>query len=412
MYKALLVVASFSALAFSQVSAPIHIGVTNPPSPITRTFYASDFNNGKTWPATDGNGNTAKLSGIRLWDDSVKWGQVNPSFGVYDWSELDGWISKAQSAGLDVLYTFGDTPAYATTIPLGNGCAAPGPYSCGVPKDVNADGTGTDNYFKTYVTAVVTRYKGRIAYYEFWNEHDAHEFWAGNETQMVRMCKDASAIVRSIDPSAHILSPSVHGPTMATTFDAFIQGGGGSTFDYVNVHMRGQGNGNAIPESFLTMYADTTAEMKKRGIAKPITDGEWGILVNQLTDADMLESFWSRSLILRASVGLFRQYQYQWDSKSPYGLQGSVSGTAWNVVASWMTSKSVSPCLTSAGIYSCNIGSGVAVWNSLLTCENGKCSTKPYTVKQGAKTYSTIDGKTTAISEKTIQLGVKPVYVN
>jgi hypothetical protein len=413
MKKQLFLLLLMPLLSFLQsgtsIPTPIHVSVSTPPT--TTQFFASDFNNGTIWPGTDGKGNVAKLTGIRLWDDKVKWGQVNTASGVYDWSNLDAWIAKAQAQHLDVLYTVGDTPAYATKIPLGEACASPGPYSCGVPTDLNPDGTGTDNYYKTFMTALVTRYKGKIAYYEFWNEHDAHKFWSGNENQMVRMCKDAAAIVRSVDPAAKILSPSVHGPTMFTTFDTFITLGGGGTFDYVNVHMRGQGDTNTMPESFLAMYGDTTSEMMKRGINKPIVDGEWGILVNQLTDPDMLASFWARSLVLRASVQLFRQYQYQWDSKSPYGLQGSTSGTAWNVVASWLTGKSVLPCATAGGIYTCAVGNGTVAWNALLTCSNGTCQTKSYTVKQGAKSYGDVTGKTTAITGKTIPLGVKPLYI-
>lgn len=397
-------------LSFLQSSNQVNIPISVTSS-IKASFFASDLNNGKTWPPTDGTGKPAKITGLRVWDDNAKWGQLNPSFGVYNWTQLDSWIAKAQSANMDVLYTVGDTPAYATKIPLGEACASPGPYSCGVPTDLNPDGTGTDNYYKTFITALVTRYKGRISYYEFWNEHDSRVFWSGNESQMVRMCKDAASIVRSIDPSAKIISPSVHGPTMFTTFDNFIELGGGDTFDYVNVHMRGQGDTNIMPESFLTMYADTTAEMMKRNITKPITDGEWGILVNQVTDPDMVAAYYSRGMLLRSSVSLFRQYQYQWDSKAPYGLQGSLAGTAWNTVASWIAGNTVFPCSTSSGIYTCAVNKNLVAWNSLLTCSNGTCTTKPYAVKQGSKTYSTIDGLSHTIVGKTIPLGVKPVYI-
>jgi hypothetical protein len=38
-----------------------------------------------------------------------------------------------------------------------------------------------------WVRAVVTRYKGRIKYYELWNEPDAWNWWSGTTPQMLQM---------------------------------------------------------------------------------------------------------------------------------------------------------------------------------------------------------------------------------
>ena len=61
-------------------------------------------------------------------------------------------------------------------------------------------------------------------------------FWSGTTAQIVRMGQDASAIIRSIDPNARILSPSAHGPTMKTWFDGYVAAGGAASFDIVNAH--------------------------------------------------------------------------------------------------------------------------------------------------------------------------------
>ena len=74
----------------------------------------------------------------------MKWGHtLNTASGVYNWSKLDNWIAKAQAQHLDVLYTFGDTPQFAGSIPSNSPCNSPSPYSCSSPKDVNQDGTGS-----------------------------------------------------------------------------------------------------------------------------------------------------------------------------------------------------------------------------------------------------------------------------
>ena len=118
---------------------------------IKETFFGSSFNFFTTWPPTDGLGRVATLGAIRLWDDKVKWGQINTAQNSYDWSLLDSYIGMAQSLNADILYTFGDTPDYAGTIPSGNvHCLSPSDYSCSPPNDLNSDGTGADAYFSEF----------------------------------------------------------------------------------------------------------------------------------------------------------------------------------------------------------------------------------------------------------------------
>ncbi len=84
---------------------------------IKESFFGAGFNGFSTWPPTDGQKQVATLGGIRLWDDNEKWGQIETSKGVYDWSGLDSIMSKAQAQHVDVLYTIGDTPKWAGKIP-------------------------------------------------------------------------------------------------------------------------------------------------------------------------------------------------------------------------------------------------------------------------------------------------------
>ena len=152
---------------------------------IPLTFFGTSFNFFTIWPPTDGQGQVATLGSLRLWDDKVKWGQINTAKNQYDWTLLDSYMTMAQSMNLNVLYMFGDTPDYAGTIPTGSGihCLAPSDYSCSPPNDVNTDGTGTDKYFSDFVTALVTRYKGQISYYDLWNEPDCPCYFAGRSSR-------------------------------------------------------------------------------------------------------------------------------------------------------------------------------------------------------------------------------------
>jgi hypothetical protein len=291
---------------------------------IMTSFFGADFIGSNIWPPTDGLGNIPTLGGMRLWGGNVQWADVNPSTqNVFVWTDMDTWIADAQSEGWDVLYTFGNTPQWAGSIPAGNPCLiASGPYSCSPPNDLNADGTGTDADFSDFVTGLVTRYKGEIAYYELWDEPDCTCYWAGTTAQIVRMGADAAAIIRSIDPNARILSPSFHGPTAKTWFADYVAAGGQANFDIVNAHFRGTGiYPNSLPESFLTMYADVIAETAVLNLQSlPLWDDEHGIKTGQLSDPDELAGYVARSAILRAGVGLQRQYVYTWDEGDTLGL--------------------------------------------------------------------------------------------
>ena len=380
---------------------------------ISLSFFGADFN-GRVWPPTDGQNQPATLGALRIWDSGAKWGHLNTANGTYNWKPLDNWLDKAQGQNLDVLYTFGDTPQFAAGSNPPSGCLQPGIYSCAPPTDVNADGTGTDAYFQAFVTALVTHAAGRIAYYELWNEPDYKGFWGGTTAQLVRMGKDAAAIIRSLDPDAKIISPSAHGPSMATWFDGYIAAGGAPNFDIVNVHMRGANTANAIPETFLTVYGQVQSELQKRNLTSlPVWDDEYGILSGQgLTDPDMLAGFIARSVLLRAGVGLQRQYVYFWDTPSTaYGMQGNASGTAWNQVAKWLIGHSISPCTATGTIYKCALEDGEVVWDTAQTCSNGACTYSNYTYPSTCVWYHDISGNRTALSGKTVQIGYKPIFL-
>ncbi len=382
---------------------------------IPTSFFGADFIGSNIWPPTDGLGNIPTLGGMRLWGGNVQWADVNPSTqNVFVWTDMDAWIADAQSEGWDVLYTFGNTPQWAGSIPAGNPCLiASGPYSCSPPNDLNADGTGTDADFSDFVTGLVTRYKGEIAYYELWDEPDCTCYFAGTTAQIVRMGADAAAIIRSIDPNARILSPSFHGPTARTWFADYIAGGGQANFDIVNAHMRGTGiNPNGVPESFIVMYADVIAETAVLNLQSlPLWDDEHGIKVGQLSDPDELAGYVARSAVLRAGVGLQRQYVYTWDEGDTLGLQGNESGTAWDVVAGWLIGHTINACVASGTVYTCLVDDGQIVWDTAQTCSNGVCTTSNYTYPPAYTFQTNLSGTKTALAPPTVPIGYKPIFL-
>jgi len=133
----------------------------------------------------------------RLWDMKVAWNDINTSPGVFDFTELDRRVALVNSWGARPVLVLGLTPTWASTNPgAGNGIWGAG--SAAPPTSMD--------YWREYVTAVVTRYGSRIAAYEIWNEANLTTFWQGTPQQMAEMTSIASQI---IGESAIVMSPSV-----------------------------------------------------------------------------------------------------------------------------------------------------------------------------------------------------------
>lgn len=145
-----------------------------------------------TWP-------TIPIGSLRLWDNDTSWAQVEKQRGVFDWTTLDGAVATAQANGnKDILMVLAGTPAWASDDP--KAVALPVAGASGVPKDMTA--------WDEWVTAVVTKYKGRITAYQPWNEANLSTFWTGTPAQMADLTKRAYDIIKRIDPAATVVAPS------------------------------------------------------------------------------------------------------------------------------------------------------------------------------------------------------------
>lgn len=412
--------------------------------------FGSQFN---TTPLQDGLGKPAVLKTIRLWDNGLKWAQLQSAAGTYNFSQLLKWVKACQGAGYDMIYTFGCTPTFiANAANGGSGCSNPTGSSntCCPPTDVNTDGSGTDATLKAFFTALIQAVGvGVIKYYELGNEWDAKNFFNGTIQQAVRMGQDAAAIIRSLDPNAVILSPSFHGPTAASFFVSYCETvvngiPGWKNFDVVNVHMRasdtnqaGNKNANVDPTCFFTAYNQTLAALQTLKANKidltayPLWDDEHGYIPGQggdgyppvITDSKMLAAYVAVSLLLRASVGLAKDCYYSWTSNNGQeSLQNNDSGTAWNTVANLLIGKTIGPSTPATG-YSLgnnqfgppiftvpiNGGQGLWVWDQ---SQQSATTFSTFKYPSGYTKWQDIFGGSGTLSGGTVQIGCCPLYLS
>jgi len=134
----------------------------------------------------------------------VVWGNQNPSNGVYDWTQLDAIINPLYAQGKRVWYTLCGCPTWAAK-PANQATA--GLYgingSFSAPNDMA--------YLSAFVTALMTRYRGKITYLEIWNEpayDNSSSFFKGTATEMAQMARAVYQAAKAADPSVTVMSPS------------------------------------------------------------------------------------------------------------------------------------------------------------------------------------------------------------
>jgi hypothetical protein len=146
--------------------------------------------------------------------------------------------------------------------------------------------------------------------------------------------------------------------------------------------------------------------------ALPLWDSEHGIkITDDITDPDELAGYAARSAILRAGVGLQRQYVYTWDEGDIYGMQGNDSGTAWDVLAGWLIGHSINACVANGTVYTCAVDDGQIVWDTAQSCSNGVCTHSNYTYPPTYLWQTDISGTKTALIPPTVPIGYKPIFL-
>ncbi|HEV2467637.1 MAG TPA: hypothetical protein VGS78_00475 [Candidatus Sulfotelmatobacter sp.] len=309
---------------------------------------------------------TMPIYSMRLWDTNTGWAQLNPSKGVYDWSTLDSWISAAGSNNAQLIYTFGQTPGWASSKPNDSSCDYEN-GACDPPNDLNSDGTGTDQHFVNFVTAIA-QHAPSITYWEMWNTpHDIKQ-WTGTDAQLVRMVKDANTYIKKYIPGAKIISPAngqlnyqypAANCTMADKMGGYLAAGLGPYIDIMALHTYY----TTVPEDIVPVIQCYQSTMKTYNVSSlPLwsTEGAWGFNTDFANTVDQ-EGFVARLYLLLWSNGVVRHYWYAWNDQntgtlSNHGVINSV-GTAYQQVESWMSGRTMSTLCSenSKGIWTCGL---------------------------------------------------------
>ncbi|MGB8114652.1 MAG: hypothetical protein WCF22_12810 [Candidatus Sulfotelmatobacter sp.] len=345
---------------------------------------------------------------LRLWDSKTNWIDLETSNGVYDWSNLDAMLAEAQTMGVDVLYTFGKVPAWASSNPTDPNCTdIYHAGDCAPPSDVNSG----DDYFKAYVTALMAHVGTKISYFEMWNEPYNLPYWDGTPQELAIMVADAAPIILAANPEALIMTPSVspwkNQHVFVQNFLDAIQGE--VTFDVFSMHdYTWGGPAEKIVSEIESVEAFQTAvgmqNLPLWGVEG--SDKEWTTAPGLSTQQER-NDFIARYYTLELNHGSLRHYWYSWNGE-PGTLMGTQGATVYATVSSWFTNRTPKGCLVTpvkgGDKYICTL-KDTAV-HQIVWVTNG---TSTFSTK--ASYYQTELGVTNPVVGGSVPINQSPIFI-
>lgn len=243
-----------AAAAPPQEAVPGRAQVATPvPTPTPRPIEVTGFQLGiQVQPNTDPEvyrlwmgevRDKLKLGWIK---QQVRWEDVEPQPGVYNWGELDISLPLAKEYGIKVMLSIVTAPDWARE-----------------PGNTRLDEVGPPADPQTYanfVTTLLYRYPGMVHAIEVWNEMNIDREWASiyglNAQNYVKLLRTAYNAIKAVDPGIIVISGALS-PTGwndgVQAYDDFvymdmlIQAGMLETTDCVGAHHNGYNIGPNVP---------------------------------------------------------------------------------------------------------------------------------------------------------------------
>lgn len=150
----------------------------------------------------------------------VTWAKLEPKQGEISSAWMHNWTTliDARPPGVKVIVDFVEAPSWAT------GSSAP-----------NAPPSNPAEYAKA-IGYLATRWAGKVAAFEVWNEEDSSGWWGGEVGAYTEMLKAAYAAVKAADPETMVVLGGLVGNDYEFLQKVYAAGGKGS-FDAIGVHL-------------------------------------------------------------------------------------------------------------------------------------------------------------------------------
>jgi hypothetical protein len=350
------------------------------------------------------------LNAIRIWDAGVIWPDIEKEKGMWNLATLDAYVELAVSNNLEVIMTLGPTPGWASKkenprYPYGRRDILTSP-----PDDIKD--------WENYLTVLGERYKGKIKYWEVWNEPDSLDFYSGSKKELAELTKSANKILKQIDPENKIISPSITAmPGSIWWLNSYLSLGAKDYVDIIGYHYYTLSW--VYPESIGIHLKSIKSMMKWLKIAdKPIWTTEGGTMYDKISDEQLI-SYIARMYIIQRYYGSDRFYLYALEYReNPKGLLNpgdtglNPAGRAYKTLSGWLVGQKITSIKYYGFLCIANIEypdgrNGLIAWTTA-----GKAT---YKIKKGfiVNKIESLDGKTISLPEnRKIKVGLIPVLIN
>jgi hypothetical protein len=377
-----------------------------PPGPVPSTFFGMTIMNSNEWPLIPF-GALAKAPG-------TAWPYLEKTKGTFDWARLDGYVAQANAHGVSFVYTSAYVPPWAAA---DRSSCHPYAYDTTICSSTVAN----IEDWKDFMTALVTRYRGRIQVYELWNEPSDHVAFSGTVAQLVALTQAEHDVIRSIDPDALIVGPTMQG-YMGAYLDSYFAAGGTTDIDAVGMHSGPNPNNDVAEFMMGSVTTSITSVMKKYGLSsKPLwnTENDWGANT-AIPDPDKQAAFVARDLLLNWNVGVTRDYWLGWDNSTIGTLWSPTGGVseaahAYEQVESWMLGATMAPCSLNGStniyhaLYTCNLTRSNGYQAQAVWYTDGN---KTYAAPSQFTQYRDLTGDTNSVpSNHQVTIGTKPILL-
>ena len=369
----------------------------------------------------------------RIWDMGVTWKDLQPTSGATNasvLSRLDSIVNGMRNHGAQPMITLGMTPNWAAHhCNHWSGGVNWGLQTC-APTSQSTTGS-----WGRYVRMLASRYKGKVATFELWNEPSLHNGYNDSLIYLARMQRSAQTILHQYGEK--LVSPSIpftdgngtpkHG---LSWLKAFFKQSGGHNFDIVGLHLYpndASARAGYGPEWAMSALSSVRAVLRQNSLsAKPIWNTETNVgrkpAHSTIGGGTRGAAMVARTYLLATQNGVARTFWYAADDQTWGGtwLESSdarsltPAGYAYAAVRHLLIGAHPRGCSrTTVGThkwhYACKYrlsnGQGmIAVWST------GTAFT--YHGPKGMKRVEYVTGGGHAASHATkLSVGAAPVYV-
>jgi polysaccharide biosynthesis protein PslG len=155
----------------------------------------------------------------------VEWSRIEPQPGSFQWEHVDRFIATSLQNGLEPWALVSGAPDHACR--PGTRTLWPG-GSCPPQTEL----------YEAFLRVLATRYRGKVHYYEIWNEPDFEYFWTGGATpaEYADLLVGAHGAIKASDPEAQVVMAGTAGTKLPYLGAILRHLRGAKVFDAVSIH--------------------------------------------------------------------------------------------------------------------------------------------------------------------------------